>query len=51
MSKAYKVTITKRVAIGIHKLFLLDNGKIYNPVTEKGNLLVCLRAYIYMVTA
>lgn len=51
MSKAHKVTITKRVSTGICKVFLLGNDKIYNPVTERGNLLVCPKAYIYMVTA
>lgn len=51
MSKAHKVTITKRDSTGICQVFLLGNGKIFNPVIEKGNLLVCLKACIYMVTA
>lgn len=53
MSKAHKVTITKRGSTGIYKVFFIVNGKIYNPVIQKEDLLVCLRVYmdIYMVVA
>ena len=41
----------KEMLLAYTKVFLLGNGKIHNLVTEKRNLLVCLRAYFYMVTA
>lgn len=49
--KHIRSPLQKEFLLAFAKSSCLEMANIYNPVTEKGNLLVCLKAYIYMVMA